>query len=313
VSDVDDHEVTVTHPDRVVFPDIGLTKGEVVDYYRRVAPHLLPHLRGRPLTMQIFPKGISEHGTYVKERRAHFPDWVGSAAVATSEATQRKRGGSLVMPVVESADALVYLANQGMVTPHVWLSRADRPHHPDRLVFDLDPSTDDFDLVRSTALELRELLEDRGLVPFVKTTGSRGLHVTVPLDRSATLEEVRAFAEAVAAELAASHPDRLTTEFSKAARGDRLFLDVMRNGHAQTEIAAYALRGLEGAPVAAPLEWDEVRDRSLTAQRWNVRNIFRRLARRADPWVTLDRSARPLPRVRGASVGVGANHGKQQG
>ena len=311
---MDDHEVTVTHADRIIFPDIGLTKGEVVDYYRRIAPQLVPHLRGRPLTMQIFPKGVGERGTYVKERRAHFPEWVGSATVVTSEATRKKRGGaSLVMPVIESADALVYIANQGMLTPHVWLSRVDRPDHPDRLVFDLDPSTDDFGVVRTTALELRELLEDRGLVPFVKTTGSRGLHVTVPLDRSATIEEVRAFAEEVAAELVASHPDQLTTEFSKAARGERLFLDVMRNAHAQTEIAAYGLRGLAGAPVAAPLEWDEVRDRALTADRWNVRNIFRRLARRTDPWVTLDRSARPLPRVGGARVRVRADHGKQQG
>jgi bifunctional non-homologous end joining protein LigD len=296
---VDDAQVTVTHPDRVVFPDIGMTKGEVVEYYRRIAPYLLPHLRGRPLTMMIFPKGVGEPGTYVKERRKHFPEWVGSATVDTSAATQRKRGGaSLVMPVIESTAALVYLANQGMVTPHVWLSRADRPDHPDRLVFDLDPSTDDFSLVRDTALELRGVLEGHGLVPFVKTTGSRGLHVTVPLDRSATIEEVRAFAESVARDLVDHEPDRLTVEFSKAARGDRLFLDVMRNAHAQTEIAAYGLRGRPGAPIAAPLEWDEVRDSSLTADKWTVRNIFRRLARRADPWVTIDRCARPLPRVR---------------
>ena len=296
---MDDADVAITHAERVVFPDIGLTKGEVVEYYRRIAPYLLPHLRGRPLTMQIFPKGVAERGTYVKERRPHYPEWVGSAKVATSELTQRKRGGStLVMPVVESTAALVYLANQGMLTPHVWLTRADRPRHPDRLVFDLDPSTDDFSLVRSTALEMRDVLEERGLVPFVKTTGSRGLHVTVPLDRSATIEEVRAFAEAVARDLVECHPDTLTVEFSKAARGDRLFLDVMRNGYAQTEIAAYGLRGLAGAPVAAPLEWDEVRDGALTADKWTIRNIFRRLARRDDPWVTIDHSARPLPRVR---------------
>jgi bifunctional non-homologous end joining protein LigD len=296
---VDDAQVTVTHPERIVFPDIGLTKGEVVEYYRRIAPYLLPHLRGRPLTMMIFPKGVGERGTYVKERRAHFPDWVGTAKVETSAATQRKRGdASLVMPVVDSTAALVYIANQGMITPHVWLSRADRPHHPDRLVFDLDPSTDDFALVRKTALELRRVLEEHGLVPFVKTTGSRGLHVTVPLDRSATIDEVRAFADAVAREMVERHPERLTVEFSKASRGDRLFLDVMRNAYAQTEIAAYGLRGRPNAPVAAPLEWDEVGDSSLTADKWTVRNIFRRLARRADPWVTIDHCARPLPHVR---------------
>jgi len=224
----------------------------------------------------------------VKERRKHFPDWVGTATVA-------KRGGQLVMPVVDTADALVYLANQGMVTPHVWLSRADRPDNPDRLVFDLDPSGDDFDLVRRTALELRVLLDDLGLVPYVKTTGSRGLHVMTPLDRSSTTAEVRAFAEAVAQLLVDRHPDDLTVEFSKVDRRGRLFLDVLRNGPAQTEVVAYGVRARPGAPVAAPLEWDEVKDAGLTADRWTVRNLFRRLSRRDDPWTDVDRDARPLP------------------
>ena len=285
---MDEHEVTVSNADRVVFPDIGLTKGELVDYYRRVAPHAVPHLQGRPLTMQIFPKGAAEPGAFVKERRKHFPDWVGSATVA-------KRGGQLVMPVVDTADALVYLANQGMVTPHVWLSRADRPDDPDRLVFDLDPSGDDFDLVRRTALELRDLLADLGLVPYVKTTGSRGLHVMTPLDRSSTTAEVRGFAEAVAQLLVDRHPDDLTVEFSKVDRKGRLFLDVLRNGPAQTEVVAYGVRARPGAPVATPLEWDEVKDSGLTADRWTVRNLFRRLSRRDDPWTDVDRDARPLP------------------
>ena len=292
---MDEHEVVVSNPDRVVFPDIGLTKGELVDYYRRIAPHALPHLRGRPLTMQIQPKGAAEPGAFVKERRKHFPDWVGSAEVPISDLTRRKRAGGLRMPVVDSADTLVYLANQGMVTPHVWLSRADRPDHPDRMVFDLDPSVDDFGLIRRTALELREVLADAGLVPFVKTSGSRGLHVTVPLDRAATYEEVGAFADAVAGVLVARHPDDLTTAFAKAERGDRLFLDVLRNRPSQTEVVAYGVRARPGAPVAAPLEWDEVKDASLRPDRWTVRNVFRRLARRDDPWAALDDHARPLP------------------
>jgi bifunctional non-homologous end joining protein LigD len=297
-------DVTVTHPDRVVFPDIGLTKGELVEYYRRIAPHAVPHLRGRPLTMQIYPKGADQPGSFVKERRRHFPDWVGSAEVPVSDATRKHRTDGLVMPVVDTADALVYLANQGMVTPHVWLSRADRPDHPDRMVFDLDPSDDDFDLIRRTALELRDLLGAHGLVPYVKTTGSRGLHVTVPLDRSATTDEVFAFAGAVAAELVARHPDRLTTAFSKAERGNRLFLDILRNRPSQTEVAAYGVRARPTAPVATPLEWDEVKDRKLTADRWTVRNVFRRLARREDPWAQLEADARPLPQgVRPLGVG----------
>jgi bifunctional non-homologous end joining protein LigD len=280
--------VAVSNADRVVFPDIGLTKGEVVDYYVRVAGHILPHLRGRPLTMQIFPKGVGGPGaTYVKERRRHFPDWVPAVEVP------RKPGGTFEMPLVETVDALAYVANQGMVTPHVWLTRIDRPDHPDRLVFDLDPSTDDLAVVRDTALLLRRVLADLGLVPYVKSSGSRGLHVTVPLDRSSTMEEVRAFAEAVAADLVARQPDRLTTAFHKADRGDRLFLDVMRMGRSQTEVAAYAVRGRPGAPVAAPLEWDEVR--RFEPGRWTVRNLFRRLGGRADPWAEIHADARPLP------------------
>lgn len=291
---MDDRTVTVSHPDRVVFPDIGLTKGALVDYYRRIAPHALPHLRGRPLTMQIFPKGADQPGAFVKERRRHFPDWVGGAEVPISAGT-RKRRGSLVMPTVESPEALVYLANQGMVTPHVWLSRVDRPNHPDRMVFDLDPSVDDFGLIRRTALELGDLLREVGLVPFVKTSGSRGLHVTTPLDRSADFEQVGDFADAVAATLVARHPGELTVAFSRAERGGRLYLDVLRNRQAQTEVAAYGVRARPGAPVAAPLEWDEVKDASLTADRWTVANVFRRLAQRADPWAAMEAWARPLP------------------
>lgn len=281
-------KVQVSNADRVVFPDIGLTKGELVDYYVRVADHILPHLRGRPLTMQIFPKGVGAAGAaYVKERRRHFPDWVPAVEVP------RKDKGTFEMPLVETVDALAYVANQGMVTPHVWLSRVDRPDHPDRLVFDLDPSTDDLGVVRDTALLLRDVLGDLGLVPYVKSSGSRGLHVTVPLDRSATMGEARAFAEAVAADLAGRRPDRLTTAFHKADRGGRLFLDVMRMGRSQTEVAAYGVRGRPGAPVAAPLEWDEVA--AFEPARWTVRNLFRRLGQRADPWAAIDRDARPLP------------------
>jgi bifunctional non-homologous end joining protein LigD len=283
--------VTVSHPDRVVFPEIGLTKGELVEYYVKVGPHILPHLRGRPLTMQIYPKGVDEPGAFVKERRKHFPDIVGSAEVP------RKGKETFLMPVLDTVEALAYLANQGMVVPHVWLSRADKPAHPDRLVFDLDPSTEDIGVVRDTALELREVLAgEYGLVPFVKSTGSRGLHVTVPLDRSAPIEDVRAFAERVAEDLAARRPDRLTTAFSKADRGTRLYLDVLRNGPAQTEVVAYGVRARPTATVAAPLEWDEVR--SFEPGKWTVRNLFRRLARRADPWADMDADARPLPTVR---------------
>ena len=287
--------IEVSHADRVVFPDVGLTKGDVVGYYVRIAPQLLPHLEGRPLTMQRFPSGIAGPGFWSKERPKHYPVWVGAAEVPVRE---KRRAGQLTMTVVDDVAALAYVVNQGMLTPHVWLSTADQPEHPDRLVFDLDPGDVPFRVVQDTALLLRERFEAMGLVPFVKTTGSSGLHVEVPLDRSATTDEARAFAEALAAELAEERPDVLTTAFRKAERGNRLYLDVARNGHAQTEVAAYGLRALPGAPLAAPLEWDEVDDDSLTAQRWTMGNIFRRLARRPDPWADFAAGARPLPAFR---------------
>jgi bifunctional non-homologous end joining protein LigD len=293
-----DREIEVSHPERVVFPDVGLTKLDLVTYYAKVADHLLPHVAGRPLTLQRWPDGIDGPGFFTKERPKHFPDFVGAVEVPASESVKKKRGGKMVMAVVDDVAGLVYVANQGMLTPHVWLSRVGSLLQPDRLVFDLDPGPSPFDVVRAAALELRDLLPDLGLVPFVKTTGSSGLHVEVPLDGSATTEEVRGFADDVAALLARLHPDALTTAFSKAEREGRLYLDVARNGQAQTVVAAYGVRAKPTAPVAAPLEWDEVRSSSLGPQRWTIGNIFNRLGRRADPWADMAASARPLAPAR---------------
>lgn len=301
--------VEVTSAGRVVFPEIGLTKGELVEYYERVAPYALPHLRRRPLTMQRWPQGVGGPGFYSKERPKHFPDYVGAVTVPTSEAVRKRRGGDLVMAVVDDVEGLTYVANQGMVTPHVWLSTVDHPGHPDRLVVDLDPGPSPFRVVQDAAFAVRELVESLGLVPFVKTTGSSGLHVEVPLQPTTPAGEVRAAADAIAAALADADPEHLTTEFSKADRKGRLYLDVARNAPGQTEVAAYGVRGLPTAPVATPLEWDEVGRRDLTSGRWTVRNLFRRLARRPDPWAGFADAARPLPDVSGFLDRVSRPHG----
>jgi bifunctional non-homologous end joining protein LigD len=270
---------------------------------------VLPHLRRRPLTIQRWPQGVPGPGVFVKERPAHYPDFVGAAAVATSDATRKRRGGELVMTIVDDVPALLYVVNQGMITPHVWLSTVDQPGHPDRLVVDLDPGPSPFRVVQDAALAVRALVESLGLVPFVKTTGSSGLHVEVPLDGTAPIDDVRAAAAAIADVLAAEDPDRLTTAFSKADRHGRLYLDVARNGASQTEVAAYGVRGLPGAPVAAPIEWDEVGRSDLTPQRWTIRNLFRRLARRPDPWAGFGAAARPLPDVSSILDRVARPHG----
>jgi bifunctional non-homologous end joining protein LigD len=278
--------VAVSSLDKVLFPDAGVTKGELIDHYRRVAPRMIPHVKGRPVSMQRFPDGIGSAGFYQKDAPDYFPDWI-------RRVTVRKKGGVVEHAVCDDAAALVYLANQNCITPHVWLSRADRLNHPDRLIFDLDPSGDDFEQVRFAAGALRELLVALGLVPFPMTTGGRGLHLLVPLDRKSDFDAVREFARDVAELLAATHPDRLTTESRKNKRRGRLFLDVMRNSYAQTAVPPYAVRGRPGAPVAVPIAWRELGDRRLRGNRWNVRNVAARL-RGQDPWRGLARRARAL-------------------
>jgi bifunctional non-homologous end joining protein LigD len=286
-AEVEGRKLELSNPGKILFPAVGLTKGDLVDYYARVAPIMLPHVAGRPLSLERYPDGIEAEGFMQKNAGDYFPGWIRRARLA-------KQGGMVEHVVAEDGATLVYLANQACVTLHVGLSRIDRIDHPDRMVLDLDPSDDDFAKVRRAAQEARALLEEVGLAPFLQTTGSRGLHVWVPLDRSADFDQIREFAAAVAALLVARRPGELTTAQRKAKRGDRVFVDVARNAYAQTAVAPYSVRARPQAPVATPLDWPELNDRTLGPQRYTIRNIFRRLAHRRDPWAEIDRHARPL-------------------
>ncbi|HYO46091.1 MAG TPA: non-homologous end-joining DNA ligase, partial [Gemmatimonadota bacterium] len=273
--------------DRVLFPDVGVTKGDLVEHYRRVAGRMVPHLKGRPVSMQRFPSGVEEEGFYQKAAPDYFPDWIRRATVG-------KAGGTVEHVVCDNGATLVYLANQGCITPHVWLSRVDLLDHPDRLIFDLDPPEDDFEVVRFAAGRLRELLGELGLDPYPMATGGRGLHLIVPLDRGADFDAARGFAKDVADLLAARHPDRLTTETRKNKRRGRLFLDYLRNAYAQTAVPPYAVRARPGAPVAVPLAWEELSDPSLRGGSWNTRNVLARVEGKNDPWKGMARRAHSL-------------------
>lgn len=280
--EVGGRSVEVSSPDKVLFPDDGITKADLAGYYARIADTMLPHLDGRPISMHRFPDGIDGEDFFQKDVPDYFPDWIRAERV-------EKEGGSLDMAIVEEPATLVYLANQACITPHVWLSRIDEPRRPDRLVFDLDPPGDDVGAVRDAARRLRDLLEETGLVPFVMTTGSKGFHVTVPLDRSADFDEVRGFARRCAELLAGRHPKALTVEQRKAKRRGRVYIDTMRNAYAQTAVAPYAVRAREGAPVATPVDWDEL---GRTEPRtYTIGSLFRRLGRKDDPWAKIDREA----------------------
>jgi bifunctional non-homologous end joining protein LigD len=285
------HTVETSNEDKVFFPDEKITKGDLIEYYQRIAETMLPYVKQRPLTMKRFPDGIEGESFFQKEIGDYFPDWI-------ERATVKKEGGKVTHVICNNAATLVYLANQACIEPHLWLSTKDRPNNPDQLIIDLDPSGDDFDAVRFGARAVKVLFEELGLRPLLKTTGSRGAHVLVPLDRSADFDTVRRFAQDVARLLAERHPDKLTIETRKAKRRGRLLLDTARNAYAQTAVAPYSVRAKPGAPVAAPLDWDELGDGNLDAQRYNIKNIFQRLGKKSDPWKGLSRLGRSLNAAR---------------
>src|SRR5712692_9532657 len=262
-------------------------KLDLARHYDRVAPAMVPHVRDRPLALDVYPDGVQCRGYLMKQIPAHFPHWI-------ARATVRKRGGEVTHVLANDRPTLVYLAGQSVVTLHAWPSRADRPDHPDRLIFDLDPSRERFVEVRAAARALGDLLRDLGLAPFAMTTGSRGLHVVVPLRRREPFDAVRAFARAVAQELVAGDPKRLTIAHRKADRGNRIFVDVNRNGYAQHAVAAYAVRPRATAPVATPFQWEELDDRRLAPDRWTVTTIGDRLDSEGDPWKGIGSHARGL-------------------
>ena len=272
----------ISHPDKVLFPDDGITKGDVAAYYEAVAPLMLPHLRARPITMERFPSGIGAGGFLQKDVSKGFPDWLERVEVP-------KKGGSLHHPLVRDARALLWLANQNCITPHVWTSRAPKLYQPDICVFDLDPAADEPDVLRAAALGLRDLLDELQLPSWVKTSGSKGFHILVPLDGEAGFDEVAEFAQVAAAVMVKRDPDHLTLEFSKADRGGRIFVDVGRNGYSATFAAAYALRARPGAPVSAPCTWAELERGDVGPQTFTLRTMAARITEVGDLWADMAR------------------------
>jgi len=286
---VDSHTIELSNADKVLFPEDGITKGDLVDYYHRMADRVLPYLEDRPIMLQRFPDGLGDNGFYQKQISNYFPDWITKVTVDLKDRDEARS-----MVVCNDAVTLVYLANQACITLHAWLSRRAQLDRPDRMIFDLDPAGDDFAEVREAARHLREAIEHVGLTPYVMTTGSKGLHVAVPLKPKASFDNVRDFARDLATFIVEQQPDRYTTEPRKEKRRQRLFLDYLRNGYGQTAVVPYAVRAKSGAPIATPLDWDELSDGSLASSRYTMRNIFRRFGQKDDPWADMDRHAREL-------------------
>jgi bifunctional non-homologous end joining protein LigD len=283
----------ITHPEKLMFPADGIAKGELAAYYEAIAPYMLPHLRGRPITMERYHRGIAAPGFFQKDVTKGAPEWLERVEVP-------KKGGTVRHPVAGDLRSLLWLANQNTVTPHVWTSRAPDLFHPDLCIFDLDPAADDPEGTRAAALQLRDLLDELGLRCWVKTSGSKGFHIAVPLDRAAEFGEVERFASQVGRLLVSRDPSRLTQEFSKADRGGRILVDTGRNGYSATFAAAYAVRARSGAPVSAPCTWEELERGEVEPRSFTLRGMAARVAAVGDPWEAM--SAHPQS-IRGRTVG----------
>jgi bifunctional non-homologous end joining protein LigD len=277
----------ITHPDKVLFPDDGVTKGELASYYEAIAPIMVPHIRARPVTMERFPNGIGKPGFIQKDVSKGFPAWLKRVEVP-------KKGGVVHHPLITDAKSLLWVTNQNCITPHVWTSRAPNLYGPDICVFDLDPSADEPGVLRSAALALRDLLKDLGLPSWVKTSGSKGFHIVVPLDGKMETGKVAGFAHAVGSVLVAHDPRHLTQEFSKADRGGRILVDTGRNGYSATFAAAYAVRAKPGAPVSAPCTWEEIERGDAGPRTYTLRTMAGRIAEVGDLWADMRRHRRSL-------------------
>jgi bifunctional non-homologous end joining protein LigD len=281
--------VVISHPEKVLFPDDGITKGEMAAYYETVAPVMLPHIRARPITMERYHRGIGEKGFMQKSVVKGFPEWLQRVEVP-------KHGGTVHHPLVTDVRSLLWLANQNCITPHVWVSRVPNLFQPDICLFDLDPASDEPKRLRRAALGLRDFLTELGLTSWVKTSGSKGFHIGVPLDGAANAGQVASFANAVGAVLVRRDGKNLTQEFSKVDRRGRIYVDTGRNHPPATYAATYAVRAKPGAPVSAPCTWEELAEGAVGPQSFSLRTMADRLAGVGDLWEAMNGNGQSLQR-----------------
>lgn len=277
--------VELTHCEKILFPRDHITKGELIDYYLAIAPHMLPYITDHPLMLQRFVNGITEEGFYQKDAGSYFPDWIKLKKIA------KQNDGAINYVVANNAATLVYLTNQVTITYHAWLSTIDNLHKPDRIVFDLDPSGHaTFTDVCAVARVLHDYCETKAILPLLMTTGSRGLHIIIPLRQQHDFDTVRTVARNIAHYCAEKLPNKITLEARINNRGNKIYIDILRNAFAQTSVAAYSVRPRPHAPVATPITWQELFDKKVkTSDQFTIKTIFKRLAH-TNPWHTLPRT-----------------------
>lgn len=283
--------ISISHSDKIIFPDAKITKQELIEYYFNIAKVMIPLMKNHPLTMQRFVDGIEKEGFYQKNASDYFPEWIKRVSIAKQD------DGKVNYVICNNAATLVYLANQLALTFHLWLSRSDKLNYPDKMIFDLDPSVSGFTPIRVAAKKLKAVLENElSFKTFLMTTGSRGVHVVVPLARKDDFDFVRSFARDVGQLLAARHSNELTIDVRKTKRGKRIFVDFLRNAFAQTGVAPYSIRPKPGAPIATPIEWEELS--FVTPQKFTIKNISKRLDKKECPWKYFGKQTFSLKKAR---------------
>jgi bifunctional non-homologous end joining protein LigD len=275
-----------SHTDKLYFPEAGLSKGDILDYYRKIADRMLLYLQDRPVTLQRFPDGIEGEGFYQKQVPDYFPSWIDRIEVEKKTDDEQQQ-----LVQINDVDSLLYLVNQGCLVFHPWLSKVDRLDEPDRAVIDLDPSEDNPDIVKKAVQRVYQTLSPYFPV-FVTTTGSSGFHLVLPLRRGKTFDQVREELKEVARHLEDLHPELLTTQQRKNKREGKVYLDIARNAYAQTSVSIYSVRAIPGAPIATPLRADEITRESLHPRSYTVKNIFKRLSQISDPWLDYRKTSR---------------------
>jgi bifunctional non-homologous end joining protein LigD len=286
----EEHAVKLTSPDRVLYPEDGITKGDVFAYYERAAPTIVPHLRDRPFTMKRYPHGITGEAFFQKQAPKHLPDWIPTRQFRT---WPREGGSRLVdFALVNTPEAVLFMVQNNCIDMNAWYSRVDKPDRPDFVLFDLDPPDDGFELAIEVAHLIRELLDELMLPGYVKTSGADGIHVVAPITRRSTYKQTYDFAEGASRLLEERHPGKITTEWLKKKR-EGVLVDHRQNGHGKTIASAYSVRPKPGAPVSTPLAWDELKA-GLRPRDFGMNVALQRLEKRGDLFLPVLEDARPL-------------------
>lgn len=275
---INNKSIDIKNTDKVFFQDSGITKGDLIKYYKKIYKYIYVHIKNRPITMHRFPNGIDSINFYEKEIPDHFPNWFDKIEI------KNKDNSTTNYPLCNNKESLIYMVNQGCISPHIWLSKTNKLEYPDKIIFDLDPPENaDFSLVIEAAKNIKNILDIRELNCYVMTTGSSGLHIIVPIKQELKFDEVRTKAKEIAKNVVENDSDKFTIEQRKSKRKGRVFIDYLRNTYGQTSITPYAIRAKKNAPIATPIEWKELNS-DITPTKYTIKNIFRRLGQKSDPW-----------------------------